>query len=64
MQNFAIAPTIYFLFPETNGLTLEEVDTLFIRDDIAPAGDSSDEQYGKKSEGGDLRGSHIERTAY
>ncbi|KAF4995208.1 hypothetical protein FDECE_12880 [Fusarium decemcellulare] len=31
--NFAIAPAIYFWFPETSRLTLEETDHLFIKDD-------------------------------
>lgn len=34
-QNFAITLAIYFLFPKTNGLTLEEVNNIFIKDDYS-----------------------------
>lgn len=40
VQNFAIAPIIYFIFPETNRLSLEEIDHLFIKDE--PIGLSPD----------------------
>ncbi|THY10042.1 putative Myo-inositol transporter 1, partial [Aureobasidium pullulans] len=32
--NFAIAPAIYFLFPETARLSLEEIDNIFIKDTV------------------------------
>lgn len=65
-QNFAIAPAIYFLFPETNGLTLEEVDHIFIKDDdgIGYSVDVSDTQSGeKRSVAGDAHASTVERAA-
>ena len=31
MLNAAIVPTVYFLFPETNGRTLEEIDEIFLQ---------------------------------
>ncbi|TIA12466.1 putative Myo-inositol transporter 1 [Aureobasidium pullulans] len=33
--NFAIAPAIYFLFPETARLSLEEIDNIFITDTVS-----------------------------
>ncbi|KAI5240363.1 hypothetical protein E4T42_08413 [Aureobasidium subglaciale] len=30
--NFAIAPSIFFLFPETTRLSLEEIDHIFIKE--------------------------------
>ncbi|THW40763.1 putative Myo-inositol transporter 1 [Aureobasidium pullulans] len=33
--NFAIAPAIYFLFPETARLSLEEIDNIFIKDTVS-----------------------------
>ena len=65
-QNFAIAPAIYFLFPETNGLTLEEVDHIFIKDDggLGYSGDVWDTQSGeKRSVTGDAHASTVERAA-
>jgi hypothetical protein len=32
-QNFAFVPMIYFWFPETKGLGLEEIDFLFLKSD-------------------------------
>lgn len=65
-QNFVIAPAIYFLFPETNGLTLEEVDHIFIKDDggVGYSVDLSDTQSGeKRSVAGDAHASTVERAA-
>lgn len=65
-QNFAIAPAIYFLFPETNGLTLEQVDHIFIKDDggLGHSVDISDTQSGeKRSVAGDAHASTVERAA-
>lgn len=41
-QNFAFLPMIYFLFPETKGLTLEGIDFLFLKEDRLPAGERPD----------------------
>ncbi|KAK5942454.1 hypothetical protein PMZ80_005019 [Knufia obscura] len=35
--NFGFIPVIYFLFPETKGLTLEKIDFLFLKEDRLPA---------------------------
>lgn len=48
-QNFAIAPSIYFLFPETARLSLEEIDHIFIKDDVVS--NSSASQTGAESYG-------------
>ncbi|KAH0287583.1 general substrate transporter [Aureobasidium namibiae CBS 147.97] len=47
--NFAIAPSIYLLFPETARLSLEEIDHIFIKDDVVS--DSSASQIGPNSHG-------------
>lgn len=54
------------MFPETNGLTLEEVDHIFIKDDdgIGYSVDVSDTQSGeKRSVAGDAHASTVERAA-
>ncbi|KAH7177042.1 putative Myo-inositol transporter 1 [Dactylonectria macrodidyma] len=47
--NFAMAPAIYFWFPETSRLSLEEIDHLFIKDDgCATPAESGDSQVREK----------------
>lgn len=35
-QNFSFVPMIYFWFPETKGLGLEEIDYIFLKSDRLP----------------------------
>lgn len=47
--NFVIAPVIYFCFPETNGLTLEEVDLMFMQEGDFLGDSSSDSKADSKN---------------
>jgi hypothetical protein len=40
-QNFAFVPMIYFLFPETKGLSLEQIDYLFFKGNVLPDDNAS-----------------------
>jgi hypothetical protein len=52
MQNVAFIPMQYFLFPETKGMSLEEIDHIFLKREMLPEeeGDASPTVEPKKAE--------------
>jgi hypothetical protein len=60
-QNFVFVPLIYFLFPETAGLSLEEIDYLFVERESAEILEAGTSAAGSSSRSEDKDG--IESTS-
>jgi hypothetical protein len=62
MQNFAFIPMIYFWFPETKGLSLEEIDYLFIKGSTREIGEMfrSSDGSGSDESKSERRAVHVE----